>query len=191
MEKFDKKRNWRNNQNEHFHMKERYIETYRAVMYMALQVWFVFINTFIVYPGVSYKTSFDFLKNNKSATTWFVVIMSLLFSVFDTIGRYWAEHYQILKQKKIIILNLLRSAFILTFILIAKTDTPAWLIGSDWFKIVNMSLFAFTNGYWGTCLMIFGPNWVNHKGKEKTGMIMNIHLVGGIFIGSLFAITIL
>ena len=32
---------------EHKHMKERYIEIYKAVMYMALQVWFVFINSSI------------------------------------------------------------------------------------------------------------------------------------------------
>ena len=172
---------------EHKHMKERYIETYKAVMYMALQILFVFFNTFLVYPGVSYQTTFEFLKSSKSATTWFVIIMSILFSVFDTVGRYCAEHYQILKQKGIIILNLFRIIFIVTFILIAKTDQPKWLIGSDWFKIFNMSLFAFTNGYWGTWLMIFGPSWVNQKGKEKAGMIMNIHLVGGIFIGSLFA----
>ena len=154
---------------------------------MASQVCFIFFTTFVIYPGVSYETSFEFLKSNQSATTWFVIIMSVLFSVFDTTGRYWGEHFQLFNKNRIIVPTLSRIIFIVTFILIAKTDKPSWLIGADWFKIVNMSLFAFTNGYWGNWLMIYGPNWVNHKGKEKAGMMMNIHLVGGIFIGSLIA----
>ena len=148
---------------------------------MALQVWFVFFTTFIIYPGVCLQTSLHFLKGSQSEATWFVIIMLLIFAIFDTIGRFAAEYYQVLSKDKFVILTGLKLLLIVTTILISKTDQPSWLLGADWFKITNMSLLSFSNGYCGTCLMIFGPNWVGHKGKERAGVLMNIHLVGGIF----------
>lgn len=50
-----------------------------------------------------------------------------------------------------------------------------------------MALFALTNGYNSTLNMIYGPMGVKDEHKEKAGMIMAFHLVGGIFIGSLVA----
>ena len=154
---------------------------------MAVQLCFVFFITFFIYPGISYKTKFTFLESNQSATAWLVIILSVLYSVFDTIGRYCAEHFRVFSKERIIFLTLSRLVFVATFILVAVTDKPAWLIGADWFKIVNMILFSFTNGYWGTSLMVYGPNCVHHAGKEKAGMIMSIHLIGGVFLGSLLA----
>jgi len=60
----------------------------------------------------------------------------------------------------------------------------------DWFIILNMGLFAFSNGYNSTLNMIFGPMNVKDEHKEKAGMIMAFHLVGGIFAGSLVALLL-
>lgn len=97
-----------------------YKEAYREVMSMALQEFAVFVITFIMYPGVSYSTSFEFLEHNKAKTTWFVVIMSCLFNVFDTVGRALAQMKMIFNEKTIIILTIFRLIFIATFIMIAK-----------------------------------------------------------------------
>jgi hypothetical protein len=43
----------------------------------------------------------------------------------------------------------MRSIFIVFFILISYKVDPQWMFGEngDWFKIINLALFAFTNGY--------------------------------------------
>lgn len=115
------------------------------------------------------------------------MIMIFTFNVFDTIGRYAGGAYQLFTPRTVIILTVLRLVFIFTFIGIGKEWGPAFLFSSDWFKIVNMMVFALTNGYNSTLLMIYGPSIVRDEHKERAGMTMSFHLVGGIFAGSLIA----
>lgn len=63
----------------------------------------------------------------------------------------------------------------------------ATFLYSDWFMMVHMAIFAFTNGFGSTMNMIFGPMLVHDEHKEKAGMIMAFHLVGGICFGSFVA----
>jgi len=56
--------------------------------------------------------------------------------------------------------------------------------------MINIILFAFTNGYGSTLNMIYGPMCVWDEHKEKAGMIMGFHLVGGICFGSFVAIAL-
>ena len=62
------------------------------------------------------------------------------------------------------------------------------VITGDWFSILNMALFAITNGYNSTLLMIYGPMMAREKHREKAGIIMGFHLAGGIFFGALVAL---
>jgi hypothetical protein len=56
------------------------------------------------------------------------------------------------------------------------------------FVIINISLFALTNGYVSTLLMIYGPMAVKQDiDREKAGQIMSFSLVFGIFIGTVIA----
>jgi hypothetical protein len=80
-----------------------------------------------------------------------------------------------------------RFLFIGTTFSIAFKGSPILIFGSDWFKILNMILFALSNGYNGTLLMIYGPQEVDTEYKESAGMVCNLHLLGGIFMGCLFA----
>ena len=62
------------------------------------------------------------------------------------------------------------------------------VITGDWFSILNMALFAITNGYNSTLLMIYGPMMAKEEHREKAGIIMGFNLVGGIFFGALVAL---
>jgi hypothetical protein len=64
---------------------------------------------------------------------------------------------------------------------------PASIFQKDWFRILNMALFSITNGYDSTLLMIYGPGFADNANKERAGIIMSFHLVGGIFFGALIA----
>ena len=57
---------------------------------------------------------------------------------------------------------------------------------SDWWIMVNMAVFAFTNGYFSTLAMIYGPNDFQHQ-PEVAGKIMAFYLTFGIFMGTVIA----
>ena len=82
---------------------------------------------------------------------------------------------------------MLRSVFVFTSIMIAFNQAPDWLFCSDWFRLINMALFAFTNGHASTLCMCFGPERVDDEDKELAGFVMGFSLCGGIFFGALLA----
>ena len=164
-----------------------FFEVYRKIMSMALQVFFCFLITFVVFPGTSLSTQFDFLGTSAKAQSWFLVLIITVFNIFDTIGRFLGGPYQFFTPRTLFILTVSRLIFIPLLVLIQLSATPHGIFKSDWFRIVNMALFAFTNGYNSTLAMIFGPSLVGNADKEVAGIIMSFHLIGGIFAGSLIA----
>ena len=154
-----------------------------------MTLWFV--TTFVVYPGVAQSTNLWFLKNTDSQITWLVITITTTFGVSDLAGRYVAELYPRFDSKNIVVLAILRLLFIPIFIIISKIGTPEWLFGSDFFKLSNLILFSFTNGYHCTRLMVIGTKMVSGKLQEKAGMIINWHWIGGIFKGSLIATLVM
>jgi hypothetical protein len=52
----------------------------------------------------------------------------------------------------ILIMSYSRVIFIVTAFLVDYSVGPSWLFGdsADWFKLVNMFIFAFTNGFVST-----------------------------------------
>ena len=125
-----------------------------------LALWWVFTLTFIVFPNVFLQSYFDFVNNwdisSQDKDSWFFILMALLFNVFDTAGRYLGGAVH-LPTKVIIGASIGRSIFALTTTLIALAESPAWLFQSDAFKIINMALFAISNGYISTQCAIKAP----------------------------------
>lgn len=76
--------------------------------------------------------------------------------------------------------------------LIAFNVPPSWLFGinADWFKIINMIVFAFSNGYVSTLCAVRAPNAAHDDLKESVGMFVSIFLTSGIFFGSILAIGV-
>lgn len=163
---------------------QNFMFIYKKVFPLSSQVFLCFLITFIVFPGVCLETKFKFLDGKSGEFAWNSVLMITFFNTFDTIGRFLGGSYQLFTPNTVIILTLVRLIFVFTFIMIGLNK----LFQSDWFRIVNMALFAFTNGYNSTLLMIYGPTGVQNEHKERAGIIMSFHLVGGIFAGSLVAI---
>ena len=90
----------------------------------------------------------------------------------------------------VLVLTYSRVIFIATFILIAFAEPPSWLFGhdADWFKIVNMMLFAFTNGYCSTQCAIKAPSRAPDDSKESVGTFIGMFITLGILTGSILAI---
>ena len=91
----------------------------------------------------------------KKEESWFVLMTLTLFNIWDTIGRTVAGFKCMqLSRKVTVCLNYARTIFLVTFLLTAFEVGPSWLFYSDWFKFVNMSLFAFSNGWWSSLCVI-------------------------------------
>jgi hypothetical protein len=91
--------------------------------------------------------------DSEERKAWQGLFFTFLFNLFDTIGRYMGGVPKFtLSDRAAIISSYLRIVFIATFLLIAWAVPPVWLFGSsaDWFKIINMILFAFSNGFTST-----------------------------------------
>jgi len=112
--------------------------------------------------------------------------MITTFNLFDFIGRNSAGFY--IPRKNILwAVTLGRFLFWGTFILVAESVSPSWLFEGTWFKFLNMAIYAFSNGYSSTCLMILGPSQVEGKMKDIAGYTMATGLVTGIFSGTCIA----
>ena len=94
------------------------IAIYRNVLFLALQATIVFGVTFLVYPGTILSTKFDMLDGNKSAESWFNIIMLTIFSLCDTIGRFLAGVWRPFNKNTIAIMTFGRFVFIFTSIAI-------------------------------------------------------------------------
>lgn len=97
----------------------------------------------------------------------------------------------IFDKNSVALLTFGRIIFIATGVMVQKSLTPAWLFQSDWFRILNIWLFAATNGYNVGIVMLLGPKQVEARDKERAGMLMNFHLVGGVVVGAIFAALIM
>lgn len=62
------------------------------------------------------------------------------------------------------------------------------IIQSDIFCLINMSIFALTNGYATTVNMALAPQICKEDEKETAGFIMNFPLMFGILSGTFFAL---
>jgi len=130
---------------------------------LLLSVWWVFTVTFVIFPGAFFGSKFYFLDNIAKKTSadnenaWYQLIIIIIFNVVDTIGRYTGGKFQF-KKHGVVILGLTRLVFIVTTILIAINNLTGNFWDQDWVKVVNMALFAFTNGLTGTMCAILAPS---------------------------------
>ena len=96
-----------------------------------------------------------------------------------------------ISRRTTLILNYARVFLIVMFILIAFEVGPDWLFLSDWFKLTNLALFAFSNGWQTSLCAINAPEYVQQSERGDVGALINPAIVGGILAGSLLAIPML
>jgi len=90
------------------------------------------------------------------------------------------------------ILSALRTIFLFTFIAIPiiERDGGSNFITSDAFKVINLLIFSFSNGYVSTVNAIQAPQCVAENKREKTGIAVGLLIIIGISAGSLLAIPV-
>lgn len=117
-------------------------------------------------------------------------MMNTIFSIFDTVGRKmggWKSFDISIKSIKVVTAG--RIIFVGSFYLIAFQVGPDWLFISDWFCILNMVLFSFSNGYTSTLCAVKAPSQVPEEKAGQVGAFVGTTLTLGILLGSLVALA--
>ena len=136
-------------------------------------------------------TSFRFMHGWDNEESWFILLTLTLFNVGDTIGRSAASWKCMkLSRKMTLWLNYLRTLFVPIIFLIAFEVGPDWLFNSDWFKLVNLFFFAFTNGWLSSLCVIMTPDYVKQSERGEIGTLINPSIVGGILVGCILAVPL-
>ena len=150
---------------------------------------YVFILTFICFPGLSDDSHFNFLSNIKNEANWYNLLCISIFNGFDLTGRYiGGMRCADVSRKCVIIMSAIRTLFVVTFMLIAFEVAPAALFGADWFKLINLALFSITNGYTSTLCAIKAPATVEGEQKGQVGAFIGVTISLGILVGSIAAL---
>ncbi len=147
-------------------------------------VFMVFVFTFIVFPGVTLANPLQFVSKQ-----WAVPIMIFLFNIFDTIGRYSPSYIPLASPKGTTWYCFARILCSISLCLIGYGTFNRFFVNDIWI-VINLIVFAFTNGSGGTLAMMYGPQDFADKDKENASKMMSFFLTFGIFFGSFLAQTV-
>lgn len=179
---------------------------FKKMWLQALTVWSVFFVTLSLFPGVTTMikpqlpaapATSDSDSDGASSSgsqpqswlaEWFSLILITLFMVFDFVGRYLPSFVTVCTPRTLWIPVVARVVFFPLFSLMAK---GVWTAGVNVWAPIIMIVFAFTNGYFSTIAMIFGPAPTAPDERETASTIMSFGLNFGIFCASFFALLML
>lgn len=159
-----------------------------------VNVFAVFVMTFIVFPGVaaSWKPQLDFfISKGALGKDWYTTVVMGIFQVFDVVGRITTGSLVKLglTPNRVWIPTWLRLLFLPTFILLQRYPNMFPSPSQDIVAFLAMALFAASNGWCATLAMMYGPQQVQVAHEQHTvGIIMELALIIGIFAGSLLAL---
>eukprot|EP00826_Nyctotherus_ovalis_P063583 TRINITY_DN9328_c0_g1_i11.p1 TRINITY_DN9328_c0_g1~~TRINITY_DN9328_c0_g1_i11.p1 ORF type:complete len:411 (+),score=103.20 TRINITY_DN9328_c0_g1_i11:119-1351(+) len=162
-------------------LKEIFKLTWPVFKNHGKNVFFTYICTFIVFPGVALKNTVTYFPKQ-----WAVPFVIFIFNFFDTIGRFIPSYANFIKSKAVVWICLFRVIFVVSTFFIGFGSFNGLFV-TDWWITVNMACFAFTNGLATSLTMMYGISEAEDKDREDAGKIMTVFLTGGIFIGSLLA----
>ena len=155
---------------------------------LLLALMYVFILTFICYPGLLMDSKLGFMSGIKNYGSWFSLFIQAVFNAFDAVGRYMGGVYcLILSNRTIKVFTIMRTLFLVTCLLISFDVAPSALFSSDWFILINLILFSLSNGYVSTLCAVKAPMTVEGEAKGQVGGFIGITISTGIVIGSLLA----
>ena len=93
---------------------------FSATQGLLIALTYVFIATFVCFPGLADDSNYDFLAGKDPQGSWYNLISILIFNAFDLTGRYiGGSPCADLKRVTVLVLSGLRTIFIVTFLLVA------------------------------------------------------------------------
>lgn len=153
------------------------------IMPFPLLCWFIFVQTFLMFPGITLKKQLTGFSVSMSCT-----LLILAFNVFDTLGKYLTSRFQ--TSSVVVLTGLIFIRFLhFPFFILMTGEEKIPIVHEDWFAFANISIFALIHGYVVSNLMIFAPTKAKNMEKETAGFLMGLPLTVGIVTGSLLALS--
>lgn len=157
---------------------------FKKIQPMPILVWLIYVQTFMVFPGLALQKNIVGVN-----VAWGSTLLVLTYNVGDFMGKYLCSFRSYYNKVSTTAMILGRFIFYISFIVIL-TVPNGQVINTDWFAFVNMFLFALSNGYATSAVMVLGPEQMSTKDeKETTGFIMNNGLYLGMMCGAFLALT--
>ena len=143
---------------------------------------FIYIVTFALYPVSINKIRLFSLKEGDYNLNTILTI----YNFFDTLGRYLVS--KVTPTKKLAYFSsLIRAIFLATFILGNYFQDRYNQIFTSIFIIINVTLFALTNGIGTTLCFGIAPTLVKDELKGQAGASVSFFTIVGIFLGACLA----
>ena len=157
---------------------------FKKIQPMPVLVWLIYVQTFMVFPGLALQKSVTGVN-----IAWGSTLLVLTYNLGDFAGKFFCSFRKYYNQASTTVLIFGRFLFYISFIVIL-TQPDAQAINTNWFAFLNMFLFALSNGYATSAVMVLGPEQMHTKDeKETTGFIMNNGLYLGMMCGAFLALT--
>ncbi len=123
--------------------------------------------------------------------TWTFWLIVFVFNIGDIVGKWIAgKPWGFVNDTAAYIITYGRFIFILTANLIKFKVSPSWLFDSDWFKLLNLSLFAISNGYCITIMAMKLPSKAPDDKKEDIIKFLGIFILSGLVIGGFIGVPL-
>lgn len=152
-----------------------------------------FVITLALFPGLTFRipstvpalnacpTSGPCPQGVGSSPVSFGIWLVFVFSLFDLVGRFVPRSAR-LQMSRVGLAWFTASR--LVFLVLFMVQIRPRVIRSDGFAILVEALFALSNGYVGTLVMIYGPMRVTGaRDRELAGIIMVVALTVGLTLG--------
>lgn len=157
----------------------------------AVSVMFSFVVTIGLFPSIIVQISSTqrCRSTNRLSNDMFLPTLFLLFNLFDCIGRSMAGLvYGYFHLYALFGMAVLRVIFFPLFLLcnIESSSLPV-IFENEFYPMIFMALFAFSNGLLSTCCMIKGPATLPPNEAQLAGTIMSSFLSFGLATGAVVA----
>ena len=162
------------------------------IQHLALGVFNVFLVSLALFPAITANITATSSSSSRFFGDLFVPFSFLNFNLFDFVGRTLAGvNHTALSERGLVIASFSRWVFLPLFMLchVDKSSIPT-AFKSDFFPIVFMVLFACSNGYLSSCMMMRGPGLVPKEFQELAGTTMVFALSCGLGAGSIMSFAV-
>eukprot|EP00767_Chilomastix_cuspidata_P007124 gnl/Chilomastix_cuspidata/770.p2 GENE.gnl/Chilomastix_cuspidata/770~~gnl/Chilomastix_cuspidata/770.p2 ORF type:complete len:450 (-),score=173.48 gnl/Chilomastix_cuspidata/770:2522-3835(-) len=157
-------------------MRKRHV--FRLVLMPGVGVMLIFLVTLSLFPGVTAYMDQDCDMDDD----WWDIVKNAIFMVFDWVGRSLPKYELFARPsvKTMTLVSALRLLFYPIFIL-ATED----IVNSTFYTCFMLFVFALSNGYVSSLLMMKGPFLVDSDADKATaGTLMTFMLNVGLTVGS-------
>jgi len=142
------------------------------------------VQTFMMFPGVLFQKPTSFAN-----FSWLIVLICSTFNIFDTAAKYVSFMKFFLRKEIVMGVLLVRMIFFVVFIW-PVVNPNVTLLSEDWFFLVMIGFFGFTNGLIVSTTFVMIPEKVEGEKKDVAGFLAFNAMICGIMIGSFLALPL-